>query len=469
MSDIKFGTGGWRGVIGEEFTKINVQKIAFSTLDFIGDNGVLIAYDRRFLSERAIIWVMEVLLAYDKKVYIVDGTTPTPVVMHFVEHNNLDLGIMITASHNPYIDNGIKIITKGGIDADVKFTDKLEKIANSVNEIKTIKVDLKNDRKKFYFANPNLDYIESVLKQVDKDQIKKKNLLVAVDNMHGVSHRILPSLLNNLGVRYNSFRDYRDPLFGNQVPNPTRDNLYQLSLEFKQVPYDLGIAIDADGDRIALLDENGKFIHPNTVISLLYRYLLEEVGTIGSVVKNNSTTYRLNQIADKHNQTTIEVDVGFKNISKAMKDSNAIIGGESSGGVTTRNHIKGKDGIFSAILIMDMLSKTEQTLSELVNDLDIEYGKLYYFEADFIIGADSNINIESLKSKFDLNYVEVSGGGLKFKEEDKLWFNIRKSGTENLLRIVIEATKLEDLLNVKEVIIKDLELEVNHVYRNYDI
>lgn len=455
-SKIKFGTGGWRAIIGEDFIKYNIQRIAYATLDLIKENGVLIAYDRRFLSEQALVWVMEVLLAYDKKVYIVDGTTPSPVAMHYVEDNHLDLGLMITASHNHGLYNGIKVIDKGGIDANVELTNRIEQIANTVKSFKTVNVDLNRDRDKYFVANPNLNYIRSILKQVDRESIQQKNLLVAVDNMHGVAHRLLPSLLNNLGVRYNSLRDERDPLFGNQVPNPTKDNLNLLALEFNKIPYNLGVATDADGDRIALLDEHGQYVHPNVVLSLLYKYLLEEKKQVGAVVKNVSTTNRLNQIANKHNQQTLEVNVGFKNISEGMKKVNAIIGGESSGGITTKSHIKGKDGIYSAILVLEMLSNTNKTLSELVNDLTLEYGELIFDETDFTVPqehADSMIKLISelyKNKKFDVSLND----GLKVNINKSTWFTLRKSGTENVLRFAAEAENQNDIEEMKNVINK---------------
>lgn len=452
---INFGTGGWRGIIGETFTKANLQKVIFSVLDEIGDGGVLVAKDRRFLSDEAMVWALEVLCAYNKKVYIIEDSTPTPTMMHAVMHNNYDLGIMITASHNPAKYNGIKIITEGGRDATIVLTSKLEKIANTSNPIKTVTV-LETMYTKIY---PNADYVEGILRIVDVEKIRKQHFRVAVDMMHSVSYRLIPMLLGSVGVEFDMIRDRRDPLFDNEVPNPSKQTLQKLDLMMKKNTYAIGIATDADGDRIGLLDECGNYIHPNTTLAVLYKYLLDR-GKRGPAVRNIATTHLLDEIAKDFQQEVYEEAVGFKNISESMNESNALIGGESSGGMTTKDHIHGKDGIYISILVLEMMSFYQLPLSKIIANLKSRYGKYYFFEKEYYFDeiTIATINDNLYKRYQDKNNTIVNQlDGIKVIYPDGSWLSFRKSGTENLCRVFVEAKsqkRINEILIMFEMLIK---------------
>lgn len=470
---IQFGTGGWRAIIGDEFTKENVQKLSQAIVNLMETKEITIGYDRRFLSDLAATWAAEVFAANDIHVLFNPTASPTPMTMFRVQKNKLEAGMAITASHNPAHYNGIKVFKEGGQDIDSKTIEKIEKELTKINQdnIHTIPFEKALKEGIIQYDNPQNEYIDAILEKVDQQAIRNANLKIGLDPMFGVSKTSLSMILNSLRCDLDVIHDRHDTLFGGKLPSPAASNLYELSDIVKSQKMDLGIATDGDADRIGIINEKGEFVHPNTLLALLYHYFLSYRKETGAVVRNLSTTHMLDQIAEKHQQKVIETPVGFRFISEAMLQNDAIIGGESSGGLTLRGHIPGKDGIFAAVILVEMLSITGKTMSQLERELEEEYGKLYHFEGDYRIPSreeKKHMQEKLFEAKeipqFPYEIKKVSYmDGLKIYFEDNAWISLRFSGTEPLIRIFAESPNKKELQDIVQKLERFLNLEKEKV------
>lgn len=461
---IQFGTGGWRAIIADGFTKKNVQILAQAVAQDLKKRDIVIGYDRRFMSDIAAQWLSEVFAANNVTVHLIDKASPTPLIMYGVNELDTDYGLAVTASHNPAQYNGIKVFTKGGRDATQDVTAHLQSLIDAGVKVQTMDYTKAIEENLVRIYNPQNNYLDSILNFVDVDKIKEANLSVLVDTMYGVSKTSLSILLNTTRCNVDIINDRHDTLFGGKLPSPESSTLHKLSDLVKENNYDMGIATDGDADRIGIIDENGRFIHPNILLSLIYQYLLEEKKWSGPVVRNLSTTHLLDRIAKKHNQRAIETPVGFKHITENMEFHKAIVGGESSGGLTIDGHIKGKDGIFAAMLLVEMVAVTGKKIGQLVDEMYLEYGSLYNQEMAYSFSQEKKDEIikiffedqslpEFTKEVSAVSYFD----GLKVVFEDDSWISARFSGTEPLLRIFSEASTLEESLDY----IKTFEVFLN--------
>lgn len=452
MTMIKFGTGGWRALIGEDFTKANVQILtqALAILmkeQKVDDKGFVVGYDRRFLSDKAAGWMAEVMAANGITVHFIKKTAPTPLVMFTVNRMQVKYGASVTASHNPADYNGIKIFTSGGRDADEKVTSLIEEKISQVNpeNIKYMDFDEGLNKGLIKIIDPFNSYIDTILSMIDTEAIKNANLKILLDPMFGVSKTSLSTILITARCEVDTINDRHDTLFGGRLPSPSSHTLQRLREMVLERKYDLGIGTDGDADRIGIIDNNGRFIHPNEILVLLYYYLLKYKGWKGGVVRNLATTHLLDRIAHAFGEECYEVPVGFKHISSKMEEKNALLGGESSGGLTIRGHIKGKDGIFAASLLIELISKTGKSLSDLLTDIKDEFGYLYTNESDFKFSARDKARLTDklFKQKeippyiYEIDRVSYMDG-LKIYFKNGGWVTARFSGTEPLLRIFSE-------------------------------
>ncbi len=468
---IVFGTGGWRTLIGQGFDKTNVLKVVAAISEVFKGAVVYISYDHRFLSVEAANWAAEYLLSRDHIVHYSDQPIPTPVHMHYVLKQQLEIGLMITASHNPYLYNGIKVIVKEGRDAPLELTQKLEKIANSFTESQLLIDDQKVDRSNLINVNPIKNYVNDVIRLIDIERIKTRDFRVLIDPMHGVSRDTLQMLLAQGYVLVDFINEEQDAFFGSKMPAPEENVLELLKMKIiHDGKYDFGIATDADADRVALIDDKGRYLDANTILSLIYDYLLSYTTHRGAVVRNTTTTHLLDDIASNFNQQSYEVPVGFKQISQTMTKYDALLGGESSGGIALRNHIHGKDGIFVALIIFEMLSASGRKLSQLVDRLHQKYGK--YYSSEIRVNFAEKQKAEFLKfienyEIFELRGLEIKNvsrnDGLKIVYSEGSWVSLRLSGTEPLFRAVVESRNKDTKRRIKYNIINLLERELNAI------
>ena len=450
---IKFGTGGWRAVIGEDFTRENVRTIAKGIVKLMEyqnktEKPVVIGYDRRFLSDSAAKWVAEVFAENDIDVYFLKRSAPTPLIMHTVKDKGLHYGVEITASHNPSCYNGIKLIIDEGKDADIETTSLLEDFIAQVNDIKHI--DFKEAiqyGKIEYLENPFNNYIDDILEQLDVESLRNRGLRILFDSMHGSGTYPLLTIFYTARCTIDTINTNKDAYFGGLMPAPTETTLVELTNEVLHGKYDLGIALDGDGDRLGIIDNNGRYITANEILCMLYYYLVKYQGWRGPVVRNLATTHMLDKIAEGFGEKCYEVPIGFKHISAKINETNAVLGGESSGGLTVRGHIHGKDSVYAAALFAEMVSVIGKTPSEIIADLEEQFGKFVMVEDNlhFEPKRKSEINhvlmIEKKLPDFSKEIVRVNyEDGCKVYFNDDSFVICRFSGTEPLLRIFAESS-----------------------------
>ena len=455
---IKFGTGGWRAVIGDGFTKENIQILSRAICDKMKEEkvekeGIVLGYDRRFLSKEAMQWAAQVFAAEGIKASLINKSAPTPLVMFYVMKHEYHYGMMITASHNPAIYNGIKVFTFGGRDADEVQTADIERYINEVTDIPVDEMNYAEGLEKGLIEEiyPLNEYLDSIIDTVDMEKIKKRGLRIALDPMYGVSETSLKTILMTARCEVETIHERHDTLFGGKLPAPTAETLRTLQNYVIDRRCDLGLATDGDADRIGVIDDQGNFLHPNDILVLLYYYLVKYKGWHGPAVRNICTTHLLDRVAESFGEKCYEVPVGFKHISAKMFEADAIIGGESSGGMAVRGHIKGKDGIYASALLVEMIAVTGMKLSEIMETIRREFGGMALEERDYRFSPQKKeaIRKQLLQDRelpqipYDVEKVSYLDG-LKIYLKDGGWISVRFSGTEPLLRIFCEMKKKQD-------------------------
>ena len=461
---IEFGTGGWRAVIGDIFTRSNIRRVAHALAkrmqeERVAHEGVCVGYDRRFLSRESAIWFSEVMAGEGIHVYFVNLSAPTPQIMFTVKHMNLPYGAAVTASHNPAIYNGIKLFTRGGRDATQDITDPVGIAANAVDEKEIISIDFDAARTQgiIEFIDPRDAYLDSIMDQIDMKAIRAYRPRVELDPMYGVSITGLKTILYTARCDVDVINDRHDAFFGGHLPTPNPDTLYDLKKQVLDHHAQIGIATDGDADRLGIIDEKGNYVPANEVLVLLYHYLLKYKGWKGAAVRNIATSHLLDRVAEKHGESCYEVPVGFKHISSAMDAHDALIGGESSGGLTVRGHISGKDGLYAASLLVEMISVTRKPLSALVQEIYDEYGEMHMAEYDWALTEESKQSIQKtiledkLLPDFSLPIEKVSYlDGCKVYFENG-WIIVRFSGTEPRVRVFAERDTLRNADKLVEI------------------
>ena len=449
---IQFGTGGWRAVIGDGFTKANVQLLTAALAQKMKDEGVaqrgfLMGYDRRFLSREAAHWAAEVMAGAGVPCMVIEREAPTPLIMYAVRYYELSYGLAVTASHNPALYNGVKVFVKGGRDADELVTASIEAYiaAQEGKEPPVVPYEEGVRTGRIQVVDPMNSYIDSVIRAINMDAIRSRGLKVVLDPMYGVSKTALQTILITARCDVDVIHERRDALFGGRLPAPNSKTLIGLQNFVLENSCDIGIATDGDADRLGIIDDRGEFLHPNKILVLLYYYLLRYKGWHGAAVRNLATTHLLDAIAEQFNEKCYEVPVGFKHISGKMLETGALIGGESSGGLTVRGHIQGKDGIYAASLLVEMMATTGRSLSELYQEITGRCGSFEMVERGYRFSQEEKERInktlmeDKLLPAFGAEVEKVScTDGCKVYFKNGGWIINRFSGTEPLLRVFCE-------------------------------
>jgi len=469
---IKFGTGGWRAVIGDEFTKSNIQTLAKAMCDKmkqegVADKGIVIGYDRRFLSKETMQWSAMVFAAEGIETYLVNKSSPTPLIMFYVMKHEFPYGMMVTASHNPSLYNGIKVFTAGGRDADEYQTAEVENYISKINPEDIVEMDYADGVKAglIHEIYPLNEYLDNILNRIDVQAIKDANLKVCIDPLYGVSETSLSTILYTTRCEVIKIHDNHDTLFGRKMPAPSADTLRDLQNKVLDTEANIGLATDGDADRIGVIDDTGRFLHPNDILVLLYYYLVKFKGWKGPVVRNIATTHMLDKVAEKFGEKCYEVPVGFKHISAKMNEVDAVIGGESSGGLTVRGHIKGKDGVYAAALLVEMVAATGKNISEIYKDIEAECGQIFMEERSYKFNQEKkdcifktlmeDKKLPELPAEIDhVSYLD----GCKVYFKNGGWVVARFSGTEPLLRIFCEMPTADEAKQISEIYEKYFDL-----------
>ncbi|MCI8479564.1 MAG: phosphoglucomutase/phosphomannomutase family protein [Oscillibacter sp.] len=474
---IEFGTGGWRAVIGDGFTKANVRLLTAALArkmkeEGVAQRGFLIGYDRRFLSQESAHWAAEVMAGAGVPCMVVEREAPTPLIMFAVKYYELSYGMAVTASHNPALYNGIKVFVKGGRDADELVTANIEAYIAALEgqEIPSVPYEEGVRTGQIQIIDPMNTYIDSIIRSVNMDAIRSRGLKVVLDPMFGVSKTALSTILITARCDVDVIHERRDALFGGRLPAPNSKTLIGLQNFVLEHGCDIGIATDGDADRLGIIDDQGEFLHPNKILSLLYYYLLKYKGWHGAAVRNLATTHLLDAIAGRFGEKCYEVPVGFKHISGKMLETGAVIGGESSGGLTVRGHIQGKDGIYAASLLVEMMATTGRSLSELYREIAEQCGAFEMVERGYRFSQEekariSNILMEDkLLPDFGLEIEKVSyADGCKVYFKGGGWVVSRFSGTEPLLRVFCEMGSAERAAEISRQMEAFLDLEGRNI------
>lgn len=472
-SEIHFGTGGWRAIIGEGFTMNNVRRLSQALANEIirqrrESDGVLVGFDRRFLSQRAAEVAAEVFAGNNIPVILLPEDVPTPLVTYATAEERVFYGMVFTASHNPPEWNGLKVFRSDGSLLLSEETDRIEAQANrlTATDVVKIELDLALEAGVVRREDYSNEYIDAVESHINMQAIRDAGLRIVLDPMYGVGQATLDTVLTEARCRVTTIHGRHDPLFGGRSPAPDLKALGLLITTVKEGDYHLGMAMDGDADRIAIIDEQGTFIHINDVLLLLYYYLHQVRDLRGGVVRNLATTHLLDRLAIHFGERAYETPVGFKHIVEAMQAHQALLGGESSGGLTIRGHILGKDGIFAAALIVEMLAVTGRKISQLRRQVYDITGRLYTVEVNRPATAEMKVVIPRRLQAETITHIgpypvtRVSHlDGAKFFLENDNWLLLRFSGTEPLLRIFTEADTPEKAQELVESVEQELGLE----------
>jgi len=450
---IVFGTGGWRALIGEGFTLANVRRLCQAIANEAvrqgkETKGVVIGGDRRFLSHEAAIAAAEVFAGNNIPVTLLPDDVPTPLVTFAAPYLDAAYGVIVTSSHNPPQWNGIKVFRSDGSLPLDDETDRYQDEANAMSVADVITLDIDLARKAGVvvergLAGPYIDAIEGI---VDVKAARDSNLRVVVDAMYGTSQPTLGTVLSDMRVQAEFIHAAHNPLFGGIAPAPDFERLSTLIGMLKTGKYSLGLATDGDSDRIGIVDDTGEYISSNDLLLLLYWYLHEVRGERGGVARNLATTHRLDRLADHFGEEHVEVKVGFKHVTAGMDRIGAVLGGESSGGLTIRGWLLGKDGIFACALVVEMLARTGKTISQLRAAIDEITGHLVMLDDAVPATPEMRVAVPRRLEATPLTHigpypvVSVSHlDGTKILLANDNWALLRFSGTEPLLRMTVEA------------------------------
>jgi len=460
---IVFGTDGWRGSIAEDYTFANVRRCSQGFADYMLKHGkkgawIVIGYDKRFLSEFFAQAAAEVLTGNGLNVHLTDTATPTPVIAFAVVDKKAAGAINITASHNPPVDNGFKVRNEfgGAIDpAGLKEIESL--IPVSDEQVKRLQFSEAIDRGLVNVFDASEKYITHIMKLIDLEPIKQAGLTIVVDAMWGNGAGWFTRLLSGGKTRVIEIHNSRNPIFPEMKrPEPIQPNIdvgLHTTVEQKG---DVLLITDGDADRVGIGDENGLFINQLQVYALLAYYLLEVRKQRGPIVKTLSTTSMLEKLGKLYNVPVYETGVGFKYVAPKMLETEAMIGGEESGGYAFKGNVPERDGILAGLYMLDFMVKTGKKPSQLLKMLFEKIGAHYYDRIDTPFTGDRKTREQMIldAKPEDIGGLRVTGlntlDGYKFCLEDGGWLLIRFSGTEPIMRVYCETThpdKVQAILN----------------------
>jgi phosphomannomutase len=455
---IHFGTDGWRAVIGDEFTFDNVRRCAEATALHVkeaglADRGMVVGYDTRFASEEFAAVTAEVLAASGIPVYLCDRPAPTPVVGYAILRRKAAGSVVITASHNPPQYSGFKVRTEYAGAAPPEVLGRIEALLPATTQVPRLPLAEAKAKGLVEMFDPRPHYIAHLSELVDLDGLRASGLRVVVDCMHGAGAGYLRGFLAGGSTSVWEVRAARNPLFpGMHNPEPIPRNLSPLRRAVHRHAAQVALATDGDADRLGVLDGQGRFVNQLQAFALLAYYLLEVRGLRGPIVKSVTTTSMVLRLGELYGVPVHETGVGFKFLGPKMRETDAIIAGEESGGYAFRGHLPERDGILSALYFLDLMARRRKDAADLIEELFAKVGPHYYDRVDIEMSAQERKQVESRLPALRPDRIAglaVTGtdstDGLRFQLEDGAWALIRLSGTEPLMRIYTEVPR-EDLV-----------------------
>jgi phosphomannomutase len=463
---VKFGTDGWRAIIADSYTFENVRRVSLATSRAFKkhpklSNGIIIGYDTRFLSKEFAHCAAEVFANEGIQTYITDSFVTTPSISLITKDMNFAYGVMITASHNPYKYNGFKLKDEFGgsmspeniylVEKELKNIDSV-KIEKSFEELLGTGIIRYFDGRKFY--------VDDLKKKIDIDLIKKANIRAVYDAMYGAGQNIINQL-----IPIDQLHSEWNPSFGGGSPEPVARNLKEIMEVVAKGNYDIGLVTDGDADRIAIIDEKGNFVDAQKTFALLLKYVHHYKQYNGMVVRGYSTSTLIEKYCEKYKLQLRTVPIGFKHISKLMISDDVMIGAEESGGIGIKGHLPERDGIFNALLYLEMLATSGKSVNELLKDLEDEFGRFFYNRIDVhtteVLKMSTLEQCKKLKVGDKLAEREIISignlDGYKFSFSDG-WIIVRASGTEPLLRFYCETYGNDNTMEILNSTISTFKL-----------
>lgn len=453
---IIFGTDGWRGRIAEDYTFANVRRCTQGFANYLKGEGfageaVIVGYDKRFHSENFAAAAAEVLAGNGLRVFLTDGATPTPVIAYSVLAKKAVAAVNITASHNPPTDNGYKVRNRYG---GAIPPEGLKEIEHQIpqDETQVTRTNFKEALAtgQIVVFDPAPDYIAHISEMVDLKRIQDAGLKVVADVMWGNGAGWFPRLLGGGKTEIIEIHNTRNPIFPEMSrPEPIQPNVDVGLATVKKVEADVLLITDGDADRLGLGDENGIFINQLRAYALLAYYLLEVRGERGPIVKTLSTTTMLEKLGKLYGVPVYSTGVGFKYVAPMMLETQAMMGGEESGGFAFQNHVPERDGILAGLYFLDMMVRLQKKPSELLALLFRVVGAHYYDRIDTAFQGDRKAREQMIlqANPETLGGLKVTSldltDGFKFNLEDGGWMLVRFSGTEPILRVYTETTHAE--------------------------
>jgi phosphomannomutase len=460
MSKIKFGTDGWRAIIAKDFTVENVARVTEGTAAWLNKNfknpSVVVGHDCRFAGELFADTVTKVFIANGVKVYLAKDYVSTPMVSLGTVTYKADLGVIITASHNPPSYNGYKLKANYGGPLTPDKVQEVEDIIPEKSKTDLDKVSLKDAEAKGSLVYKNLEdlYVEQVEKSFDIAAIKNSGIRFAYDSMYGAGKRVMTRLFPEIVHLHND----DNPGFHGQAPEPIHKNLLEFSNLIKsRGDIDCGLCTDGDADRIGLYDGKGNFVDSHHIILLLIHYLAKYKGEKGKVCTAFSTTVKIKNMCAHYNLPLEVVKIGFKYICGIMVTEDVLVGGEESGGIAIKGHIPERDGIWMGLVIWEFMAKTKKSLNELIKEVYDITGEFWFERNDMHIEESQkqqiiqncNNNVYKEFGKYKVIRVEDLDGH-KFFFDENHWMMLRASGTEPVLRIYAEGVNKAEAFDILE-------------------
>ena len=456
MTQIKFGTDGWRGLIADDFTFDNVRRVAGAIASYVlkhedPQRGVVIGYDTRFLSGHAARAVAQVIAAAGIPVVLANDYVPTPTVSYNVKKFGAAGGVMVTSSHNPWNWNGVKFKAKFGGSATPAIMKLIEEelAANAMpsghSPAKIEEVDLKPA------------YVEAICQFADLNLIRKANFKFAIDSMYGSGRGVLPGIFDKNGIQYVAIRQEVNPLFPGINPEPILPHVALLQETVVKERCHAGLVTDGDADRIGAVAEDGSFVDSHKCMSVLLNWLLVRKKWPGDVVRAFNTTGMMDRIAAKYGRKLHECSIGFKYIADLMMEHEILIGGEESGGIGYGRFLPERDGILNALLLANVMAEEGKPLGQLVADLQREFGAHYFGRRDLHISDEmkngairraadpqtTKLGAYPILRKENRDGVKFYLDAPKHGNGADAWVLFRASGTEPMLRCYVEAATPE--------------------------
>ncbi len=452
MTEIKFGTSGWRGIIAEDFTFANARLVCQGIADYLQsagltDRGVVIGYDTRFMSEAFAAAAAEVLAGNGLGSYLSIRDMPTPVVTFGILAGQRDGGITVTASHNPAPYNGLKFSPRQGGPAPTSVTNAIEERIRrlSAAQVRTLPLAQARERRLVHDLDIIDQYLQDLAAKVDVSALSRAGLKVVVDPLYGTARGYLDRFLQEAGVQVEVLHDCRDPYFGGLQPEPAGEILTTLKDRVKATGAHLGLSVDADADRFGVVDGRGDYHEANEILALLLDYLVQTRGWKQGVARSVATTHLIDRVAAHHGLPVYETPVGFKHLGHYITDDQVVMVGEESDGFSMRGHLPEKDGMLACLLVAEMAARTGKDLPGLRDDLFARVGPVLTRRLNLKLAPELKARVlgklpqapEMLGGQKVVQHVTVDGH--KYIREDGSWICMRPSGTEPVVRLYLEA------------------------------